>query len=116
MTNPSSDETADGFTFRGRTALVTGAGRNIGRAIALTLAARGVAVGVNVRSNVEEAHKVQQEIIERGGRAEVVIGDVADPEACADIVTRTTEALGPIDYLVSNVGIRKFLALEDITP
>jgi 3-oxoacyl-[acyl-carrier protein] reductase len=108
-------EAAEGFTFKGRTALVTGAGRNIGRAIALTLAARGVAVAVNARSNVEEAQKVQLEIVERGGRAKVVMGDVADPGDCEEIVARTEEALGPVDYLVSNVAIRKFQAFAEIT-
>jgi NAD(P)-dependent dehydrogenase (short-subunit alcohol dehydrogenase family) len=111
-----SDEAAAGFTFKGRTALVTGAGRNIGRAIARTLAARGVSVAVNVRSNADEAEQVRQEIVSQGGRAEVVLGDVADPAGCEEIVARATEALGPIDYLVSNVGIRKFQAFADIKP
>ncbi len=112
----SGSEARDGFTFKGRTALVTGAGRNIGRAIALTLAARGVAVAVNARSNLAEAQQVQQEILDQGGRAEVVMGDVADPASCEEITARATEALGPIDYLVSNVGIRRFQAFSEIKP
>jgi 3-oxoacyl-[acyl-carrier protein] reductase len=109
-------EAVAGFTFKGRTALVTGAGRNIGRAIALTLAARGVAIAVNVRSNFGEAQKVQQEITEQGGHAEVVMGDVSDPAGCEEITARASEALGPIDYLISNVATRKFQAFTEIKP
>src|SRR2546421_7543663 len=116
MTSPSGTEATDGFTFKGRTALVTGAGRNIGRAVALRLAGRGIAVAVNARSNVEEAQEVKQAIVDRGGRAEVVMGDVSDPASCEAIVERTTETLGPIDYLVSNVGIRRFVALTEMKP
>lgn len=112
----SSSHAAGGFTFKGQTALVTGAGRNIGRAVALTLAAHGVAVAVNVRGNVTEAQKVQQEILELGGQAEVVVGDVSDPAACEEVIARTTEALGPVDYLISNVGTRKFQAFAEISP
>ena len=115
MAIPGS-EAAVGFTFSGRTALVTGASRNIGRAIALTLAARGIAIAVNTRSSAEAAREVKQEIIDRGGRAEVVLGDVGDPASCEDIVARTAEALGPVDYLVSNASTRKFQAFTEIKP
>lgn len=102
------------LSFSGSTALVTGASRNIGREIALTLAAHGIAVAVNAHTSVDAAKQVQQEILDLGGIAEVVIGDVGDPEACEAIVSRTTDLLGPIDYLVSNASIRSFQAFTDI--
>jgi 3-oxoacyl-[acyl-carrier protein] reductase len=104
------------FSFRGTAALVTGASRNIGRAIALTLAAHGIAVAVNTRHSVDAAESVAEEITDRGGRAVVVVGDVGDPAACETIAARATEALGPVDYLVSNAASRRFQAFTEITP
>ncbi len=63
----------------GKVAIVTGAGRNIGRAIALQLAAAGASVVVNVRSNQAEADAVVREIEAAGGKAMAVLADVADP-------------------------------------
>src|SRR5438552_819794 len=70
----------------GRVALVTGSGRNIGRAIALALAEAGAAVTVNVRSNRAEADAVVKDIEAQGGRALAVLGDVGDPSAVDKIV------------------------------
>src|SRR4051812_23736052 len=61
--------------------IVTGAGRNIGRAIALTLAEGGASVVINVRSNRSEAESVAREIEAAGGKALVHVGDIADPKA-----------------------------------
>ena len=66
----------------GKVAIVTGAGRNIGRAIALKLARSGAAVVVNARSNAAEADAVVKEIEAAGGKAVSVLGDVADPKTC----------------------------------
>jgi NAD(P)-dependent dehydrogenase (short-subunit alcohol dehydrogenase family) len=104
------------FTYSGRTALVTGASRNIGRAIALTLAARGLAVAVNARASADEAATVAKEIVEGGGRAEVILGDIGTATGCADVVARTTAALGPVDYLVSNAATRRFQSYLEISP
>ncbi len=62
----------------GKVALVTGAGKNIGRSIALALAAGGAAVAVNTRASREDAEKVAQEIRDAGGQAQVYLADVAD--------------------------------------
>src|SRR5262249_46675015 len=70
----------------GRVAIVTGAGRNIGRAIALELAAGGAAVVVNTRSNAAEADAVAKEIEAQGGAALAVLGDVADAAAMEKLV------------------------------
>jgi 3-oxoacyl-[acyl-carrier protein] reductase len=106
----------DRSEVRGSVVLVTGASRNIGRAIALRFAAAGLGVGVNARSSRSETADVVAEIEAAGGRAAAVMGDVADPEACADIVARTEALLGPIDHLVSNASRRRFVRFSDTTP
>src|ERR1043166_3936480 len=70
----------------GRVALVTGAGRNIGRAMAKALAAGGAAIIVNVRSNKDEAEQVVREIERDGGKAIVAVADVADEKAVLKMV------------------------------
>ncbi|ONH22883.1 SDR family NAD(P)-dependent oxidoreductase [Pseudofrankia asymbiotica] len=102
--------------LRGSTVVVTGAGRNIGRAIALGFAGRGIAVAVNARSSTREAEAVVDTIRRGGGRAAVVMGDVGDPDECERVVRTTRDELGPIDYLVSNASARRFRAFEDISP
>jgi len=75
---------AEGKELAGKVAIVTGAGRNIGRAIALTLAEAGAAVVVNVRSNKAEADGVVGEIEKAGGKAIAILGDVGDDKTgCA---------------------------------
>jgi 3-oxoacyl-[acyl-carrier protein] reductase len=91
----------------GRVAIVTGAGRNIGRAIALQLAAGGAAVVVNVRSNRAEADAVVREIETAGGRAFAAVGDVADAAADARMAEAAAARFGRIDYLVNNAAIRR---------
>ncbi|MFJ5712533.1 MULTISPECIES: SDR family NAD(P)-dependent oxidoreductase [unclassified Streptomyces] len=88
--------------LKDRVALVTGASREIGGAIARELAARGAAVAVNYRTSAELAAKVVTSIEEAGGRAVAVGGDVTDETQTAQIVARTEEQLGPIDILVLN--------------
>jgi 3-oxoacyl-[acyl-carrier protein] reductase len=88
----------------GKIAIVTGASRGIGRAIALKLAARGAQVLVNYRADAEGAGQVVSEIAERGGVAEAVLGDVrvaADAEA---MVRRAVDRFGRVDTLVNNAG------------
>jgi 3-oxoacyl-[acyl-carrier protein] reductase len=91
----------------GKVAIVTGAGRNIGRAIALALADGGASIVVNARSNRAEADAVAREIEAAGGKALVHIGDVAnaaDVQAMADM---TTAKFGRIDILVNNAALRR---------
>jgi len=90
----------------GRVALVTGAGRNIGRAIARALAAGGATVIVNVRSNQAEADEVVHAIERDGGKAISQVADVADEAAVGRMVADAAKQLGRIDYLVNNASLR----------
>ena len=99
----------------GRVALVTGAGRNIGRAMAKALAAGGAAVIVNVRSNKSEAEEVVAEIERDGGKAMAVIADVADEKAVSAMVNMAAKHFGRIDYLVNNAALRQERAFEELS-
>jgi 3-oxoacyl-[acyl-carrier protein] reductase len=99
----------------GRVAIVTGAGRNIGRAIALALADGGAAVVVNARSNVQEAKAVAAEIERAGGKAFAVTADVADADAVASMVKDAASRFGRIDILVNNAAVRAEQAIETMS-
>jgi NAD(P)-dependent dehydrogenase (short-subunit alcohol dehydrogenase family) len=90
----------------GRTAVVTGAGRNIGRAIAIELATGGANVVINVRSNQEQADAVATEVEQAGGRAAVVLGDISDPDTVAAVQARAEAEFGRVDICVSNAARR----------
>lgn len=90
----------------GKVALVTGASRNIGRAIALSLAAGGAAVAINTRSSREDAEKVAQEIRAAGGQAEVFMADIADAGAVQAMTGGVIKRFGRIDILVLNASVR----------
>jgi 3-oxoacyl-[acyl-carrier protein] reductase len=102
--------------FSNRTALVTGAGRNIGRAIALAFARAGANVGIIVKSNRGEAEAVAREVRACGVGAAIAIGNVGDPTACERMVSEIVQDLGPVDYLVNNVGYRPRQDFLDISP
>src|SRR4051794_20362942 len=91
----------------GKAAIVTGAGRNIGRAIALALAEGGAFILVNARSNRSEAEAVAREIESSGGRAIVHIGDVADAKVVQAMADTATRQFGRIDILVNNAALRR---------
>jgi 3-oxoacyl-[acyl-carrier protein] reductase len=91
----------------GKVALVTGAGRNIGRAIALHLARDGAAVVVNGRSDRAAIEAVAAEITAAGGTAMAHLADVSDPAAVAGMVEAAAARLGGIDIAVSNAGLRR---------
>ena len=91
----------------GKVALVTGASRNIGRAIALALAAGGAAVAVNSRASKEDAGKVAQEIRAAGGKAEVFMADIVDARAVSAMVEAIVKRFGRLDLLVLNASVRK---------
>ncbi len=97
----------EGNELAGKVAIVTGAGRNIGRAIALTLARAGASVLVNARSNRTEADAVAREIESARGRAMVHIGDVADAKAMAAMAAAAVAGFGRIDILVNNAALRR---------
>ena len=94
-------------TLEGRAALVTGASRGIGRAIAVELARQGARVGVNYQSNVGLAQAVVDEITTAGGEAFTVQGDVSDGGQAGAIVKATVDRLGGLDILVNNAGITR---------
>jgi 3-oxoacyl-[acyl-carrier protein] reductase len=91
----------------GKVAIVTGAGRNIGRAIALALAAGSASVLVNARSNRAEAEAVVREIESAGGKALVHLGDVADAGAVQAMADAALKSFGRIDILVNNAALRR---------
>src|SRR4029450_10654677 len=90
----------------GKVAIVTGAGRNIGRAIALTLAEGGASIVVNARSNRAGAAAGAREIETAGGKALVHIGDVADAVAVQAMADAAVKQFSRIDILVNNAGLR----------
>ena len=96
-------------------ALVTGAGRNVGRAIALTLAASGHAVAVNVRSSVAEGRSVVDAITRSGGTAMLCVADVADQAAVQAMIAAIASAWGRIDVLVNNAANRREAPLAEIS-
>ena len=89
----------------GKAALVTGASKGIGRAIALRLAEMGAKVAVNYNTSDDAAHDVVKTIESNGGEAFAVHADVSDLEQVSAMVDRATEAWGSIDILVNNAGI-----------
>jgi 3-oxoacyl-[acyl-carrier protein] reductase len=99
----------------GRVALVTGAGRNIGRSIALALAAGGASVVVNARSNKAEADAVVAEIENAGGKALAALADISDPGAVQRMVEAAVTRFGRIDILVNNVAMRRETSFDRIT-
>jgi NAD(P)-dependent dehydrogenase (short-subunit alcohol dehydrogenase family) len=117
---PSSvwGRTAETEGLAGKTAVVTGAGRNIGRAIALALGDAGCNVVVNARSNAEEAGEVVDRINhgDTGAKAIAVVGDVGDPGFDEELVSRAVEAFGSVDVLVNNAARRRRQSFLEITP
>jgi 3-oxoacyl-[acyl-carrier protein] reductase len=105
----------DSNDLTGKVAIVTGAGRNIGRAIALQLAEVGASVVVNVRSNKAEADAVVAEIKKAGGKAMAVLGDVADAKAMQALAAATVKAYGRIDCLINNASLRRESSIEDMS-
>lgn len=91
----------------GKCALVTGASRGIGRAIAVKLAAEGAKVALNFAGNVAAAEEVKKEIEAAGGEAILVQADVSDPVAVEAMIKSVTDAFGQIDILVNNAGITR---------
>jgi 3-oxoacyl-[acyl-carrier protein] reductase len=98
---------SDRLDLSGRVAIVTGSGRNIGRAIATELARAGAAVMVNARSSAAEAEQVVDEIRGDGGRASVKLADVSNPEAVGDLIDAAIRDFGRLDILVNNAASRK---------
>jgi 3-oxoacyl-[acyl-carrier protein] reductase len=101
--------------FAGKVALVTGAGKNIGRAIALDLAREGASVIVNGRSDRTLVDSTVAEINAAGGQAIGALADVTDPDAVARMVDAAVASFGGIDIAVSNAGLRRQTPFLDMS-
>lgn len=98
-----------------KVAVVTGASKGIGAGIAKNLASAGASVVVNYASSKEDAEKVVQEIVNNGGKAITVQGNVSKTDDISRLFEETTKAFGAVDILVNNAGVYKFGAIEEIT-
>lgn len=110
----ASDVAGPAMELRGN-ALVTGGSRGIGRACALTLAARGADVAISYIENREAADGTAEAIRALGRRAIVLQGDAGDAAANVALVDRTVEELGPLKFLVSNAANGTFAGIDDLT-
>jgi 3-oxoacyl-[acyl-carrier protein] reductase len=99
----------------GHIALVTGASRGIGAAIAIALAEAGAAVAVNYRERADDADAVVGKIRDIGGRAIAIAADVSQAAPVAKMLDHVASALGPIDILVNNAGIAIVRGIDDLT-
>jgi len=104
----------DSTPLKGRVALVTGAGRNIGRAIALALADAGAKVAVNVRASRDEGQAVVDEIVARGGDALLVVADVTQRADVDAMIAAVAKRFGRLDIVVNNAAIRHDAAFADL--
>src|SRR5688572_12063635 len=104
-----------GDEFAGKVALVTGAGRNIGRAIALSLASGGATVAVNARSNAGEARAVVNEIKALGADGDAFVADVADPVQVQTMCEAVIKRFGRLDILVLNAALREHVPFDEIS-
>lgn len=112
MTEPGMHK---GDEFAGKVALVTGAARNIGRAIALSLAAGGAKVAVNTRSNIDQARGVVEEIKALGTDAEAYLADMAEPAQVEAMASAVLNRFGRLDILVLNAAIREHVHFDEIS-
>lgn len=103
-----------GNQLEGKTALVTGSARNIGREIALTLAADGAAVMINGRSDEAAAEGVAREIIDAGGHADVCMADITQPDQAGRLIQSTVDCFDGLDILVLNAAIRRQRPFHEI--
>ena len=99
----------------GKSALVTGASRGIGRAIAVALAAEGAQVAVNYRERAGEAEEVVSQIVKAGGKAFVMQADVGDERQVKEMFAEAMPRLGGLDILVSNAGVQVIRPLLETT-
>lgn len=104
-----------GDEFAGKVAIVTGAARNIGRAVALALASGGARVAVGTRANLEQARGVVNEVKALGCDADAFAADLAEPAQVERMVEAVVARFGRIDILVLNAAIREHASFEEIS-
>ena len=104
------------LALNGRVALVTGAARDVGREIALTLAAEGTTVAVNYLSSAAEAEAVVAEIKQKGGKAKAYKADVSDYSAVKEMVEAVVKDFGALNILVNNAGLARRQRFVETTP
>lgn len=102
--------------LNGKVALVTGAGRGVGREIALTLAREGASVAINYRSSARDADALAGEIAAAGGKAKTYRADVADFAAVTAMVDAVVKDFGALNILVNNAGLAKRQRFVETTP
>ena len=91
--------------FKGKVALITGASRGIGRAIAIELAKNGANIAINYNSNLKSAKETQKLVNKIGVKSEIIKADVSKEKSIKLLIKQTEKKLGPIDLLVTNAGI-----------
>jgi len=101
--------------LEGKTAIVTGAGRGIGHAIAQELAETGANIVVNYVTSADAAHELAEEIEKLGSKVLVVQADVADFEQVSEMIKQTIQTFGQIDILVNNAGITRDKTLKNMS-
>ena len=99
--------------LQGKIALVTGAARGIGRAIALRLSREGAAIGINYQKRADRAESLATEIRQQGGKALTLQADVGDAAAVRTMIERMQRELGAVDILVNNAGVVRRGDLSD---
>jgi pteridine reductase len=102
--------------LRGRVALVTGAGRRLGREMARALAGRGMALAIHHHSSAQGAEALRDEITAGGGRAECFAADLTDANAARALAPTVVDALGRLDVLVNSAAVMHRLSFEATTP
>ncbi|MCE0741919.1 MULTISPECIES: SDR family oxidoreductase [Bacillus] len=100
---------------KGKTAIVTGASRGIGRAIAEQLADLGIKVAVNYSSSPEKAEEVVEGIKKKGGEAVAIQADLSRVAGVESLFTKTIEAFGKVDILINNAGVNIYQPIEKVT-
>jgi pteridine reductase len=102
--------------LRGRVALVTGAGRRLGRALAQALGERGMMLAIHHHASSKGAAELRDSIVAAGGRAACFAADLADPAAAAELPRRVVAEFGRLDVLVNSAAVMQRRSFEDTTP
>ena len=102
--------------LRGKVALVTGAGRRLGRAMALALAGRGMTVAIHYHASSAGARELEAQIVREGGRAACFAADLTDAEAARQLPLQVYSALDGLDVLVNSAAIMRRLSVEETSP